>query len=135
MTDKNKAAGGLADNAKDRALDVRHDFILALRRLVAGETQRVKVRPKQKITPALLAREADRARSQLYTTHADLLSQIAEANEKRTTAAKANKKIRQKSEQELRDIINQLSRDKELLAQQNYRLQHRIDDLERDSSS
>lgn len=131
-TAKGKA---LVEGAKDRAVDVRHDLLLALKRIEEGKAQRVKIRPRQKITPAMVAREAERARSQLYATHRDVLGRISEANAKRNLAESESKKGQRRAESELRELIVRLSRDKELLAQHNFRLQCEVDELKADIAS
>jgi hypothetical protein len=120
----------LVEDAKDRSMEAHEDFILALRRIETGKSEKVKIRPRQPITPTMLAQEAGRARSQLYATHRDLLERLKEVNAMRVSVSSEKKKSDKKSELDLREIITRLSRDKELLAQQNFRLQRRIDELE-----
>lgn len=124
-----KSAAGIVEDAKNRAIDARHDFLLALKRIQERAALHVRVRPRQKITPAMVAKEAERARSQLYATHRDVLEKISEANAKRDLPKQEVNRQRRKTELELRALIATLSRDKELLAQQNYRLQAENDEL------
>ena len=126
---KSKAVLSLAAHAADRSSDVRSDFLAAFDRLKSGKASTVKLGPREQIRPAAVAREAGRARSQLYATHSDILVMIDEENERR----KGKQNSRAKGEWEidvLRALNKQLLAEKELLARENYQLLHRIRELE-----
>lgn len=119
----------LAAHAADRSSDVRADFLAAFDRLKKGKGKAARLGPQELIRPAAVAREAGRARSQLYATHSDILVLIDEENERRR--GKRKPQVKGESDVDrLRALNKQLQSDKEQLAQENYRLLNRVRELE-----
>jgi hypothetical protein len=113
------------------AIKAANAYRAALTRLIREEPTHPKHSGnKVKITPAAVAREANRSRNPLYTTHQDILEEIQAAAELPLTSnddhlEKKELKVLIEKNKELRKEIAQLTKDKQLLATENLSLLHR----------
>jgi len=131
MVAKGNSEALRAHKAESQA-DTRLELEKALARLRNGQPKRV---PKvSKINATTLAKEADVDRSTIYRYHPAILDEIQRINnstvvtrlkEKHGELAQAEAKTR-----EYRQMLEEAQAHKELLKRENYRLQHRIDELE-----
>ena len=123
MNNSKKRNKTLINNAAIREQEAHVDLIDALERCRTGTTENVKIRRIQKITAAIVAKEAGRSRSILYSNHQDILQKIEVINRRRGSSQRTKRLEKEKKDQTFRELVNQLNRDKSALAQENYRLQ------------
>lgn len=100
----------------------------ALNRLVEGKATHPSLAGRPvRLTPAVVAREARRSRNPLYTTHRDILDEIAVAADQPSTGADLTATVaRLKAENtELRVAARRHTEEKRLLASENLVLLHR----------
>lgn len=104
----------------------------ALARLRNGHTN--KVPQNSKINASTLAKEAGVERSTIYRYHSAILNEV-----QRITNSAATTRLQEKHSEltqaevkakEYRQLLEESQADKEILKRENYRLQHRIDELE-----
>ncbi len=104
----------------------------ALARLRNGHTKNVP--QNSKINASTLAKEAGVERSTIYRYHSAILNEVH-----RITNSAATTRLQEKHSEliqaevkakEYRQLLEKYQADKEILKQENYRLQHRIDELE-----
>ena len=103
-------------------------YLAALDRLIRGKaTHPDHAGRPVRITPAAVAKEANRSRNPLYTTHRALLAEIEAAASGPTPAADlvATVATLEGSNRQLRRLIHQLKIDKRNLATENLSLLHR----------
>lgn len=101
----------------------------ALNRLVEGKATHPSLAGRPvRITPAVVAREARRSRNPLYTTHRDILDEIAVAAGQPSLGADlADTVARLRAENaELRTAVRRHVEEKRLLASENLLLLHRV---------
>lgn len=125
-------SGALRAHKAESQADTRLELEKALARLRNGQPKRV---PKgSKINVSTLAKEADVDRSTIYRYHPAILDEIQRINnstaatrlkEKHGELAQAEAKARK-----YRQMLEAAQAHKELLKRENYRLQHRIDELQ-----
>jgi len=114
--------------ATRQAENTARAYRAALNRLVEGKaTHPVLAGRPVRITPAAVAREARRSRNPLYTTHRDVLDEIAVAAGNPSTGADLAATVaRLKAENTaLRMAARQHAEEKRLLASENLLLLHR----------
>ena len=100
----------------------------ALNRLVEGKATHPSLAGRPvRVTPATVAREARRSRNPLYTTHRDILDEIAVAADRPSTGSDlADTVARLRAENaELRAATRRHAEEKRLLASENLLLLHR----------
>jgi len=131
MVAKGNSEALKAHKAESQA-DTRLELEKALARLRNGQPKRVP--PNAKINASTLAKEAGVERSTIYRYHSTILNEVqrithsaatTRLKEKHSAYAQAEAKTK-----EYRQILEKCQADKEILKQENYRLQHRIDELE-----
>lgn len=100
----------------------------ALNRLAEGKATHPSLSGRPvRITPATVAREARRSRNPLYTTHRDILDEIAVAAERPSTGADLADTVARLTAEigELRAAARRHAQEKRLLASENLLLLHR----------
>jgi hypothetical protein len=100
----------------------------ALNRLVAGKATHPSLAGRPvRVTPATVAREARRSRNPLYTTHRDVLEEIAVAADRPSAVADLADAVAQLKAElaELRAAARRHAEEKRLLASENLLLLHR----------
>jgi len=112
--------------------DTRLELEKALARLRNGQPKRVP--PNAKINASTLAKEAGVERSTIYRYHSTILNEV-----QRITHSAATTRLKEKHSEyaqaeaktkEYRQMLEEAQIHKEALKRENYRLQHRIDELE-----
>lgn len=112
--------------------ETRKEVKYALSRLIHGNP---KIVPKEsKITISSVAAEAQVSRSTLYNFHKPIVDEIQQINSQTSNERlkkKATELTKQKARiKEYRELAEQAQKEKEALARINYRLNHRINELE-----
>jgi len=114
--------------ATRQAENTARAYRAALNRLVEGQATHPSLAGRPvRITPAAVAREARRSRNPLYTTHRDILDEIAVAAGQPSAGADLAATVaRLKAENaELRTAVRRHGEEKRLLASENLLLLHR----------
>lgn len=104
---------------------------LALTRIKNSKTENIRLKPLGKVSVQQLADEAKVSRASLYGNHKDFLEELSKINSKRTLSVTANRKSTQTKIDSDKKLIQDLIRQKELLAQENYRINEENKDLKR----
>lgn len=115
--------------ATRQAENTARAYRAALNRLVEGKATHPSLAGRPvRITPAVVAREARRSRNPLYTTHRDILDEIAVAAGQPSLGADlADTVARLRTENaELRTAVRRHMEEKRLLASENLLLLHRV---------
>ena len=115
--------------ATRQAENTARTYRAALNRLVEGKATHPSLAGRPvRITPAAVAREARRSRNPLYTTHRDILDEIAVAAGQPSSGADLAATVaRLKAENaELRAAVRRHAEEKRLLASENLLLLHRV---------
>jgi len=114
--------------ATRQAENTARAYHAALNRLIEGQATHPALAGRPvRITPAAVAREARRSRNPLYTTHRDILEEIAVAAGQPSSGADLAAAVaRLKAENaELRTVVRRHGEEKRLLASENLLLLHR----------
>ena len=115
--------------ATRQAENTARAYRAALNRLIEGKATHLSLAGRPvRITPAVVAREARRSRNPLYTTHRDILDEIAVAAGQPSLGADLAAAVAQlKGENaELRTAVRRHVEEKRLLASENLLLLHRV---------
>ena len=115
--------------ATRQAENTARAYRAALNRLVEGKATHPTLAGRPvRLTPAAVAREARRSRNPLYTTHRDILDEIAVAAGQPSAGADLAATVaRLKAETaELRTAVRRHTEEKRLLASENLLLLHRV---------
>lgn len=126
-----KAQSALARHKAEQEELNHNNIVQALVRIKHGNTVNIELRPLGRVTVAQLAKESGVSRASLYGNHKSMLSELEKINEKRSTGVTERRKEREKKAENDRELIRQLTRAKELLAQENYRLNEENKKLKR----
>jgi AcrR family transcriptional regulator len=123
---RTKAINALKNHKAEQEEQLHNNIVAALVRINNNETLKVSLKAFKKVSVQDLATEAGVSRGALYGNHKALLEKLEKINSKRTTGVTS---IRHKQEQKVQndaENLKHLAADKEMLAQENYRLQNEI---------
>lgn len=125
-----RATEALQRHKADEEERIHNQIAEALARIQHKETRVIDLKPLQKVSVVNLAREAGISRGTLYNNHRALLSKLDKINEKLGRNVSVVRKEREQKEARQSELLKQLTLDKENFAQENYRLQQRVNELE-----
>lgn len=131
MASNKEAISALAQNRVEVEEKTHFKLLQAINRIKNGVPETFKLKPAGKVTGAQLAKEADVSRASLYGNHKILLKELEKINSKRSLSATAKRKLAEKKTEVEKETIRQLTDSKELLAQENYRINEENKDLKR----
>jgi len=117
-----KAVNALVNHKAEQEQLNHNNIVQALVRIKSGKPEKIQLKPFGKVTVKELALEADVSRASLYGNHKSLKDELEKINEKRATGVTEKRKEREKKVESDKELIRELMRSRELLAQENYRL-------------
>lgn len=112
-----------------------NNLVRALVRLKNNQAEKIELKPFGKITVQQLAEEAGVSRASLYGNHKSFVDELRKLNEKRAKGVTEKRKEREQKAESDKELISELSRTRELLAQENYRLNEENKKLKREVSA
>ena len=134
MTNK-KAINALKNHKEEEEQYNHNNIVEALVRIKNGNTVKIKLKPFGKVSVKDLAAESGLSRASLYGNHKPLLERLNKINEKRSTGASETRKLAEEKKESDKEVIRGLSSSRELLAQENYRINEENRKLKRQIES
>lgn len=131
MAQNKKAVLALAQNRIDTEEKNHSKLLQAINRINNGKPETFQLKPAGKVTGVQLAKEAGISRASLYGNHKAILAELEKINSKRSVSASARRKLQEKKTESERELIKQLSSSRELLAQENYKINEENKELKR----
>ncbi len=122
MAANKKAISALNRHKAELEEQNHNNIVQALVRIKNGTTDKLQLKRLGKITVKELALESGVSRASLYGNHKSLLDEFDKINKKRTIGVADRRKEREKKAENDKELIRELLQVKELLAQENYRL-------------
>jgi len=122
MAANKKAINALNRHKAELEEQNHNNIVQALVRIKNGTTDKLQLKRLGKITVKELALESGVSRASLYGNHKSLLDEFDKINKKRTIGVAEQRKEREKKAENDKELIRELLQAKELLAQENYRL-------------
>jgi len=122
MVANKKAISALNRHKAELEEQNHNNIVQALVRIKNGTTDKLQLKRLGKITVKELALESGVSRASLYGNHKSLLDEFDKINKKRTIGVAERRKEREKKAENDKELIRELLQVKELLAQENYRL-------------
>lgn len=122
MVVSKKAINALNRHKAELEEQNHNNIVQALVRIKNGSTEKLRLKRLGKITVKELAIESGVSRASLYGNHKSLLDELDKINKKRTISVSDKRKESEKKAVNDKQLIRELLQAKELLAQENYRL-------------
>ncbi|MBF4989452.1 hypothetical protein [Methylophilus sp. 14] len=132
MVANKNAISALAQNRVELEEQTHTKLLQAITRIKNGVPETFKLKPAGKVTGIQLAKEAGVSRASLYGNHKIFLEELIKINSKRSLSVSAKRKLTEKKAETDKEIIKQLSNSRELLAQENYRINEENKRLKRE---
>ena len=130
-----KAISALRNHKEELEQQNHNKIVEALVRIKNGKTEKIKLKAFGKVSVKDLAIESGVSRASLYGNHKTLLERLSKINEKRSTGVSKERKFREAKKQSDKETIRELMRTRELLAQENYRINEENRKLKRQVES
>lgn len=130
-----KAINALKNHKEELEQQNHNNIVEALVRIKNGKTEKIKLKPFGKVSVKDLATESGVSRASLYGNHKQLLERLGKINEKRSTGVSEERKLREAKKETDKEIIRELIRTRELLAQENFRINEENRKLKRQIES
>ncbi len=122
MPNNVKAINALKNHKAEEEQQKHNDIVQALTRIKNGQTTKIKLKSFGKVSVKDLAIESGVSRASLYGNHKKLLEKLDKINKKRSTGVTEERKLIEAKQETDKEIIRELTRTRELLAQENYRI-------------
>lgn len=132
MSASKKAINALNNHKAEQEQLNHNNLVKALVRVKNGQTENIELKPFGKVTVQELAKEAGVSRASLYGNHKLFIEELKNLNENRAKGVTEKRKEREKKSESDKELIRELSRTRELLAQENYRLNEENKNLKRE---
>lgn len=130
-----KAINALKNHKEELEQQNHNNIVEALVRIKNGKTKKIKLKAFGKVSVKDLATESGVSRASLYGNHKQLLDRFAKINEKRSTGVSEERKLREAKKENDKAVIRELTRTRELLAQENFRINEENRKLKRQIES
>ena len=131
MPSNKKATNALIKHKVELEEKNHNNIVEAIVRIKNAKTQVIRLNPIGKVTVADLAKESGVSRASLYGNHKSLLDELEKINSKRTISITEKRKIKEKKIDSDKELIKDLTKSKQLLAQENYSLNEQNKTLKR----
>jgi len=131
MAANKKAISALNRHKAELEEENHNNIVQALVRIKNGTTEKIQLKRLGKVTVKELALESGVSRASLYGNHKSLLDELDKINKKRTIGVADKRKEREKKAENDKELIRELLQAKELLAQENYRLNEETKTIKR----
>lgn len=131
MATNKRAVKALNKHKAEQEEENHNNIVQALVRIKNGTTEKIRLKRLGKVTVKNLALESGVSRASLYGNHKSLLDELDKLNNNRTSGATDRRKERESKAETDKALIRELLRAKEMLAQENYRLNEENKSLER----
>ena len=131
MPSNKKATNALIKHKVELEEKNHNNIVEAIVRIKNAKTQVIRLSPIGKVTVANLAKESGVSRASLYGNHKSLLDELEKINSKRTISINEKRKIKEKKIDTDKELIKDLTKSKQLLAQENYSLNEQNKTLKR----
>lgn len=135
MVTNKKAINALNKHKAEQEEDNHNNIVQALVRIKNGTTKKIQLKRLGKVTVKNLALESGVSRASLYGNHKTLLDELDKINTKRCISVTEKRKEHEKKAENDKELIKELLRVKELLAQENFRLNEENKSLKRQASA
>lgn len=122
MAANKKAISALNKHKAELEEQNHNNIVQALVRIKNGTTEKIRLKRLGKVVVKDLALESGVSRASLYGNHKSLLDELDKINKKRSIGVTDKRKEREKKAEDDKELIRKLLQAKELLAQENYRL-------------
>ena len=117
-----KSINALKNHKEELEQQNHNNIVEALMRIKNGNTNEITLKPYGKVSVQQLADESGVSRASLYGNHKALLEKLGKINEKRSKSVSEARKDQEEKEKTDAEIIRELIRTRELLAQENYQI-------------